>query len=275
MPTSDADRVDDSARGQHRRQSEAVQALAFAVADRRHVDGDNHRPVARAASALDQAAGQLTVAPRVQLKPVRGAGGGGNLFDRVSAGAGQHQPAAGVLGAPGDGHIALPIGETVEAGGSDEHRQRERLALELGRQVVVGMPGEHALAQPPLPERVAVLGERDPIVGRTVDIGPDHQWNRSTSRPSVALDADRRLAPAEPELDRGHRFIAMLWLSLRICRRRRTGAPPRPGSPAAPSRAAHRDRLAPTPPARAAVGGAVMATPAGSTSNSNPVSCRT
>ncbi len=198
-------RVDDSARGQHRRQSEAVQALAFAVADRRHVDGDNHRPVARAASALDQAAGQLTIAPRVQLKPVRGAGGGGNLFDRVSAGAGQHQPAAGVLGAPGDGHIALPIGETVEAGGSDEHRQRERLALELGRQVVVGMPGEHALAQPPLPERVAVLGERDPIVGRTVDIGPDHQWNRATSRPSVALDADRRLAPAEPELDRGHR----------------------------------------------------------------------
>ena len=197
-------RVGDPARRQYRWQAEPVQALAFAVADGRHVDGDDHRPVARAAGALDQAADQLAIAPRIQLEPMRHASRSRDLLDRVSAGAGEDESGARVLGAASDGDVALPVREAVEAGRGHEHREGERLALELGRQVVVGVAGEHALAQPPVPERVAILGERDPVVGGAVDVGPDHQRNRAARGPAVALDADRRLAAAELELDRGH-----------------------------------------------------------------------
>ena len=68
-PAHAPERVERVPHGDPGRDREAVAEVALAPADDRHVDGEDQRPVPRAARPLDEGAREVAILPDVQLEP--------------------------------------------------------------------------------------------------------------------------------------------------------------------------------------------------------------
>ena len=121
------DAVDDRVESELRRHREAAPDVAFPAAELGGVDGDDERLVAGGRGPLDHVAHQSAVPPDVHLEPTASVPvRGGDLLDRTSRHRRQRVRHAGSLRRPGDGQLALRVGDPRVARRCEHERERQR-----------------------------------------------------------------------------------------------------------------------------------------------------
>jgi hypothetical protein len=183
-----------------------VPALALAVAEHRHIDGDEQRAEALRLGALDQVLDPRAIAEGIELEPVILLRPIGELLERIAAGAAQAQPRPRRLGSARDRDIAGIMAQAGRAGWRKAERQRQHLPGDLRLQLGLGDAGQDLLAQPPAAEAGHVLTHRDEIVGAAIDIGPGEIGQPLARLLAPHLDVERLDAVAQFELHRCHDY---------------------------------------------------------------------
>ncbi len=125
-----------------------------------------------------------------------------HLLDRLAGEAAEPHGRPPGGGGPGHRHLAVGV-DGLDAGGGDDHRERDRLTHHRGREIAFGRQPGHMGGQ-------AELGERlDVVAGREALLGPGHQGG--IDRPGQA--------PLGPTLGLGHRFepwVLHCWIPVLV-----------------------------------------------------------
>ena len=139
----------------------AVPEVAVAPAERERVERDHDRAVARRAGAVDEAAGQLAVAPPVELEPaLRVAELHGDVLERGRGGAREDHRHAGRLRGARDAELGVGMHDREHADRGEQERRRRAQPEHLDREVALGVAGEHPRPQAAPLERLAVGPDR-------------------------------------------------------------------------------------------------------------------
>ncbi len=144
--------------------------VPLAPAEDGRVHRESDRLVARGLRPLDQLLGQPAVAEDVELEPLRPVVDGGDLLDGAGPDGGERVGDADLGGGPGDGQLALGVGDAGEAGGGEHQRQRDALAEEGRRRVDVADVAQHAGLEGPGAVTLAVGHDGPLVLGGTVDV---------------------------------------------------------------------------------------------------------
>ncbi len=174
------DAVDDRVEPELRRQLEPAANVALAAPEVRRVDGDDQRLVAGGRRPFDHVAQQRPVFPDVDLEPAAAVSvGGGHLFDRTGRQRRQRVRQASPLCRPGDGQLALGIGDTCEPGRCQHEGEGDLLAQQRRGRVDGRDVAKHPRAKPVVGERVAVGTHRPLVLGTAVDV-VEHPGRKAT-----------------------------------------------------------------------------------------------
>ena len=130
----------------------------------------HERLVARLAATVDHLLDQPAVAPHVHLEPSPAVTDPGDLLDRPGRHRRQRVRQPRPLGRPGDGQLALGIGDAGETRRRQHQRERQRLAEQRRRRVDVSDRPQHTGPELDAGEGIAVVAQRLLVLGAAVDV---------------------------------------------------------------------------------------------------------
>ena len=198
-PAGMAEAVEDRVEPELGRKREPAANVAFATTERREVDGDDDRLVAGRGRPVDHLLDQPSILPDVHLEPLGAVGNRCDLLDR----AGTHRRKAvrqiAGRGDPGDRQFTTRIGDAGEAGGRQRERKGYGPTQQRRRRVDLGHVPEHARTEEHIVERADAAGQRDLVLGGTIDVVEDAPGKVALRQPTQIVDVG---GPLEAALDR-------------------------------------------------------------------------